>query len=313
MSKVHSNSLLRLCLIKLTTYTQNEKLKTIYYLCTLQNKIQYSMKKVYLFLVIFVVVFGGCRPRYTTIKSKSQTTSTEHKSTTKDVVNQNSTIRVPIDYLNISDASIAYTTSEGKNYYMSMNLKVIRGKEISISVLPMLGIELFRIRFTPERFYIFDKFNRQYCDNSYQYLSKMVKAEVSYNMIEALLLNNLFSIDPQATVEKAYGLAQMKDRFVLSSLSDFGGYRHSFELSPDYMLTSTSVSKLVDEVLRLDYSSFKLVDKVIFPTTMEMKANLEQNGFNLKIDIKRVEINKVFTIPTVDFERYTRVECGSIM
>lgn len=270
------------------------------------------MKRAYIFLLLAIMAVIGCRPRYTAVKNSNKTTPTTHKLTAKDIVSHNNKAKIPIDFLNVTDASLAFN-NDGKDYFMSMNMKVIRGKEISVSVMPMLGIELFRIRFTPERFHLFDKFNRQYCDNSYQYLSKMLKTEVSYAMIEALLLNNLFSIDPNAMVDEAYSPTQLDDRFLLTSLREFSGYRHTFELSPDYMVTSTSINQPVTQILRADYSNFKSVDKVVFPTTIELKTNLEQNNFNLKVDVKRVEINKVFSIPTVDFERYTKVECVNML
>lgn len=264
-----------------------------------------------LILLLAVLAISSCRTKYTLMKTTNTTTPTTRTLTVKEIVKQHSTANSEILYLNISDAEAKYKNEE-KSYSVKMTIKIIKDKEINISVFPLLGIELFRLRFTPERFYIFDKFNRQYCDNSYQYFSKMLKTEVSYKDIEALLTNKLFSLDHTTTIDEAYTSTQLEDRFLLTSKQNFNNYKHIFEISPDYMLSSTILKDVATDALKVDYSMFKAIDKILFPTTIELKTDLPKDNFELKIDVKKIEINKAFETNSIDFNRYSKVECSQI-
>lgn len=270
------------------------------------------MKKTYLIILLAVLAVSGCRTKYTSMKTTNTTTPASHTLTVKEIVKQHSASNSEILFLNISDAEAKYKNEE-KNYSVKMTIKIIKDKEINISVFPLLGIELFRLRFTPERFYVFDKFNRQYCDNSYQYFSKMLKTEISYKDIEALLTNKLFSLDHNNSIDEAYTSTQLEDRFLLTSKQNFNNYKHIFELSPDYMLFSTILKDIATNALKVDYSMFKVINKILFPTTIELKTDLPKDNFELKIDVKKIEINKPFETNSVDFDRYSKVECSQIL
>ena len=270
------------------------------------------MKRASILILLLTISFVGCRPKYSAAKINNTTTPKTQTLTVKDIVSQYRGANTEIQFLNLSDAAIEYT-NDTKSYYVSAKMQIIKGKEISISIFPMLGIELFRLKFTPERFYIFDKLNRQYCDNSYQYLSKMLKAEVSYGMIESLLTNNIFSIAPNSNIDDSYVSTQMADKFILASKPDSNMYKHIMEISPSYTLTAMSVVQNMSQLIRVDYADFKIIDKTTFPTVIEAKTSLPTDNFRLKINIKKIEINKPFEIGTVNIGRYTKVQCSQII
>lgn len=268
-------------------------------------KMKKSILSTTLILAVVLLAFG-CKTRAKTVTPTSTTTPTKNLSA-KEVVQQNDKSATEIKFLDISNAE-ARLQDGGKTIAVRSSIKIIAGKEISISVLPLLGIELFRVKITPERFYVFDKLNKKYCDGSYEYLSQMAGTEISYKDIEALLTNRLFSLKSGQSVDKAYNLQQQKDKFLLSSKDMFNGYRHSFELSPDYLLTATALDDGTHHV-KLNYSEFGVVNKVLFPMLIDVKAKLPKNALDLSIVIKKVQFNKPIEISELDFSRYTKTDC----
>ena len=270
------------------------------------------MKKSIIFILLVAVIAGGCRPKYTAMKTSRTETPVAQKLTISEIVNQCNRANSEIRTLNISNAEVFYQNDE-KSYTVKMTIRIIKGKEISISIFPALGIELFRIKFTPERFYVFDKFNRQYCDNSYDYFTKILKTEVTYAAIEALLTNKLFCINKNESIETDYASIQKPEMFLLESKRQANGYEHRFEISPDYMIASTVLKDRMTEAVRVDYTVFKVIDKVAFPTLIELKTNLPKDNFNMRINIKKAEINGLVEPSPVDFGRYTKVMCSQIL
>lgn len=257
-------------------------------------------------ILAMVILAVGCKTR-TKVVTPTQTTTPTKTLTAKEVVQQNTKSATDIKFLDISNAE-AVIQDGGRTISVRSSIKIIAGKEINISVLPLLGIELFRVKITPEKFYVFDKLNKKYCDGNYEYLSQMAGTNISYNDIEALLTNRLFSLKSGQSVDKAYDLQQGKDKFLLSSKDMFNGYRHTFELSPDYMLTATALDDGTHSV-KLNYSEFSVVSKVLFPMLIDVKAKLPKNSLNLSIVIKKIQFNKPFEISELDFSRYTKTDC----
>lgn len=257
-------------------------------------------------ILAVVILAAGCKTRTKTVTPTQTTTPTKTLST-KEVVQQNTKAAAEIKFLDISNAE-ARIQHLGRNISVRTSIKIIAGKEISISVLPLLGIELFRVKITPERFYVFDKLNKKYCDGSYEYLSQMAGTDVSYSDIEALLTNRLFSLKSGQTVDKAYDLQQGKDKFLLTSRDMFNGYRHTFELSPSYTLTATALDDGTHHV-KLNYSEFGVTDKVLFPMLVDVNAKLPKEEMTISIAIKKIQFNKPVEISDLDFSRYTKTDC----
>ena len=79
------------------------------------------------------------------------------------------------------------------------------------------------------------------------------------------------------------------------------------------MIASTALKDPMTEAVRVDYTVFKVIDKVAFPTLIELKTNLPKDNFNMRINIKKAEINGLVEPSPVDFGRYTKVMCSQIL
>ncbi len=264
------------------------------------------MQKIFL-TTMMVVLMVGCGTKR--ILSDKQTSTPSNQSIgIEQIVDNCKTQRSVIKFVDIKNAEAVFEQG-GNSYNIRLAVKVIKDREICISVLPILGIEMYQIRFTPERFYLFDKFHKKYCSGSYEYISALTKTKISYRKIEALLCNDIFSLSADDDVAKEYVAKQLVDKFVLVSKDKEMGYRHLFDISPDYMATKTAIVKEHKEVLNIDYSMFSLVNRVVFPTVINIKSDMENLFFYLKINIDKIQINKPFKLGGLNLKRYTKSDC----
>jgi len=266
------------------------------------------MKKIYLLIFLLIILLSGCKTRQLAVKPKNTGTPTTQILTTQNIVNQIDNANKEIRTLNISNAEALFT-KDGKTQSVRISVRIIKDKEINISILPILGVEMFRIQLIPQRFYVFDKLNRRYCENSYNFLSDIAQTNITFETIQALLTNKLFSLTKEKNIAQAFVSQQVNDKFILASKEQVKEYSHIFQISPDYMIFSTSLNRFSNDLVSVNYLMFSLVDKVIFPLSMEVDANFPANRFNLKINVKKIAINQKLEINSIDFQRYTKVEC----
>lgn len=71
------------------------------------------------------------------------------------------------------------------------NVRMQRDQQIWISVKPMLGIEAFRVLIRPDSIFVVDRLNKQYLEQPFSWLADLVKAPLTYALLQDLLLNNV--------------------------------------------------------------------------------------------------------------------------
>ncbi|MDR0828686.1 MAG: DUF4292 domain-containing protein [Prevotellaceae bacterium] len=269
------------------------------------------MKKNILLIIILTVALVGCKTRQKTQQPK-QISQTEILSA-ENIVNQVLNQQNDISFVNIpnAEASLDYN---GRKFAVKFVIKVVADKQILISVLPFLGIEMFKVELTPKKFFIYDKLYRQYCENSYDYLSQMFGTELSYSTVEALLLNRLFTIDNSSknALKRAFSSMQLTDKYVLTANKKTNNLEHRFEISPDFKISGTFLNQNTLDVVSLQYSDFDIKNGVLFPMTYDAKVVSATKNLNVNFTIKKIEINKEFEISATDISRYQKVDCGKM-
>lgn len=82
--------------------------------------------------------------------------------------------------------------SPDKDQALKANIRIRKDSTIWISIIPALGIEMARVSLTKDSVKFLNKLNSQFFEGDYEYLSNMFHLELNYELIQALLLNELF-------------------------------------------------------------------------------------------------------------------------
>jgi hypothetical protein len=268
------------------------------------------MKK-YVCIALAIVVIGlsGCKPKQTG-KRAEQTTTPVKALSAQEVVSQTIIANNEIKNINIANAEAMFNQN-GKPLSIRFNIKIVKGKEIAVSVSPILGVELYRIQIKPDNFYIFDKLHRSYCESNYKQLSSELGMEVSYNTIEALLVNQLFTLSNRE-LGNAFSVEQLTEKFVLKSMLN-NNIMHTFDILPDYTISATNLKRTDYYDISVNYDNFEIVDKVKFPQAVDIKMISPKALIDLKLYIKKIKINdKDLEIGNIDISRYSRAECTNL-
>ena len=71
-------------------------------------------------------------------------------------------------------------------YKTACTLKVWKNELIILSVLPMMGIEMFRLEATPEQIFVIDKLHKQYTILSYEEINKVAPTRLSFKKLQSM-------------------------------------------------------------------------------------------------------------------------------
>lgn len=212
--------------------------------------------------------------------------------------------------MNISKMS-ARLQYKDLNIAVKGSIRVITGKSISVSIQPALGLEIYRLEFTPEGFYIYDKMSRRYSYNSYEYFFLETGMRVDYNTIESLLSHRIFIPGSTDDDEICRSFKPLKMYDTISVVADdvFAGKDLRFDMNPEnYRIVSSAV---IDDsetpLVSLGYEKFKTYDKIEFPSYVILEAHFSSFDFSVTFTNDRIAFDReIFAMP-IDTSRYTRV------
>ena len=267
------------------------------------------MQKILKIGLILLVVLSSCKSKQKTAKTPLTTPQTE-LYTAEYVVNQVVKSQNDLSFVNISRAE-TNISFKGRNFYVISSVKVIKNQEIVISAA-ILGMEVLRVQIMPTSFYIFDKFNRQYCQSTYDDLTQMFGAEISYEIIENLLTNRIFTFS-KTELKKAFSVVQLPEKYIIAENQKVGNFTHFFDILPIFLISATSLNEDANEILSVNYSDFNNTNGVIFPMKIELQANFKDRKLSANFDIKKIDINKKIEISPINIDRYKKVNFSNII
>ena len=267
------------------------------------------MQKFFKTGLIILVILSGCKSRQTAVKTPL-TTAQNEVHTAEYVVDQIVKSQSDLSFINISRAE-TNIDFKGRSFYFVSSVKIVKNQEISISAT-VLGMEIAKIQLLPTSCYIFDKLHRQYSQISYEELSQMLGTEISYQILENLLTNRLFTFSETAP-NKAFSIVQLPEKYILTEKKKAGNFTHFFDVLPDFKISTTSLNDDANEILSVNYSGFDIKNGVLFPMNISLKTNFKDKILFANFDIKKIEINKKFEISPIDISRYKKVNFSSII
>ena len=88
---------------------------------------------------------------------------------------------------NISMRAKVSLTLDKHNYQTSCVVKMWKNELIILSVLPMLGIEMFRLEASADGVTVIDKLNKRYTELSYEELNAYTPRKISFKVLQMLV------------------------------------------------------------------------------------------------------------------------------
>lgn len=200
----------------------------------------------------------------------------------------------------------------GKDFSVNGNIKIKRGEGLQISINALGGlIEVARIEMSPEKMLLIYRLGREYAEVRYNDIEALDRLGISYPMLEAILLNELFYPN-ERSLEKSLSKMSVTvaNGEILLSTARERGMKYSFIIEQNsgcLQLTQGDYENKIN--VNCNYSDFVETDVRLFPRRIRLSvasSMLELRLTNPKTDNFR--LNR-----TTELSSYKKVDISTLL
>ena len=217
-------------------------------------------------------------------------------------------------------ATVDYTDKSGETNTFDVNLRVRKDSAIWISITPLLGIEAARVLINRDSLMILDRVHKKFSARDYNYLEELLKSDVNYDMIQAVIVGNYF---PYLKNEKLKSMYEDEPYIILSTLNKRQAKRVQEEKDPskpiiqDFWIDGNyriAKSRITDDKkdrwIEANYKNFMDVNSELFPGNLIVTIS-SASPIIIKLEYTKVTANEEFTMPFSVPEKYEKVVAPS--
>jgi len=199
-----------------------------------------------------------------------------------------------------------------------------RDSQIVISIVPLMGIELFKVSITPDGYTIIDRTKKQVISGNLSDLKNKYQLDFTYSDIQNILTNAFFGVqcEDQDIKEcfkkfktgdnnKQYYLRSFRERKLEKLEKSNAQSFLFFEYLIDpilFRICHVSIREMSDDAkVEVNYSNFSKQENIVFPHKICVSGKKNNETFEFLISLDQIEKdtkNEIgFKIP----EKYTKI------
>lgn len=233
----------------------------------------------YILLISLIGVFISCR----SAKSLTAVGNIKDNLPAKQLIKEN--LKQKADFKTLQ-AKVKIDYSQGdKSNGVSVNLRIEKDKVIWLSA----PFNVAKVMITPDRVKYYNKLENEYFDGDYSLLSELLGIELDFNKVQNLLLGEtLFSLK-----DGVYLTSSNEVSYILQPENQNKLYEIFYLLNPGHFkLDSQQLSQPLEKrFLEVDYKTYQLVKKQIFPEVMSIVALEKSDEVKIELEFKSMTIN----------------------
>ena len=200
---------------------------------------------------------------------------------------------------------------------VNATLRMKRDEAIQLSVAPLLGIEVARLEISPDGILLLDRINKRYVRVGFQEISNWAKADLDYNILQCLFLNELFlpgksRLQPEDAdafhieVSEEYAAVQVAASRTLD-------YSFRTAVTHPQLLRSDIAVRKTPYGLQWSYADFAELDGRQFPRHMLLSVTGSSDPVSLDMRFSRLNVQANWEARTEIPSRYDRVTLEDIL
>jgi hypothetical protein len=250
------------------------------------------------YILLFIIVLTSCKAKKNMIDANAIAKETSAKKVAKKHIAAN------FDRETV-DAKLKVNFNNGKTRQsLSVNMKIIKDEVIWLRGTKFITI--FKAKITPTSVSYYSPFAKNYFEGDFSMIKKLLGVEINFEQLQNLFLGqSLLNVkEEKQTVEI------VNNKYVLSPEKQAELFHIFFTINPSHFkLEEQSIINALKN-LRLDikYPSYNLVDGVVFPSEINVKAKNSKSITDIDLFYKSVifdtALNMSFNIPS----SYKRLE-----
>lgn len=267
-------------------------------------------------LTLFILLFTGCKTaqKVGTVETKEVKSSFDFFESMK---------RQAFQYETLSARLNVEIITQDKTMSSRVDLKMVKDSAFQLSVIPMLGIEVFRIEFSRDSVKVLDRLNKRYVAEGYERMKGKLPVDFNFYNLQALFTNQLFLPGEKEILSDQYRRFKLSQEGVNATVEtrDAVGLTYTFVADGEEKLLSLHVTdKEEQHYLFWDYKDFRITGEQPFPMLMNIRivSGNKQSGKGVLSFVRLEQDGPVrldFTIPSkyqkISFDQIVKGLSGS--
>jgi hypothetical protein len=212
-------------------------------------------------------------------------------------------------------AQVDYTDKTGETSSFDVNIRMRRDSVIWISITPLLGIEAARVLINRDSLVLLDRVHKEWKVRSFEFLTDMLRTEVDFDMMQAVLLGNYFMYQRNEKIRSYYEedpyaiLSTLNKRQVRRAMEEKDPARpviQDFWIDGNYRIVKSRITDdKLDRWVEATYSSFFPVNSRLFAQNMVVTF-FASTPVIMKVSFSKVTAEESVTLPFTIPERYEK-------
>jgi hypothetical protein len=199
-------------------------------------------------------------------------------------------------------------------FSLNGDLRIVKDQAIYIQVKAFLGIEVARIRITPDSLIAVDRINRRYFADSFSRIKDWKEKGLNFFTLQSLLTNRIFLNTKEKISHKNLDDFTLKANGKNTQLIQKDDPDCFFEVNNDSQLSQTVLGDRSGKFkLNWAYSSFDAVNDYSFPHEMGITISTPKRKISSTMQLSRVEFGKKLNVDLNIPSRYNRVDIDDIL
>lgn len=252
------------------------------------------------FMLMIVLIVSSCKT--TQLKQKTTVVS---KNPVEQVIEQLKNAQPNFTTANVSKMAMEIKLSD-KSFNVSVTCKIKKDSVIYFSILPFMGIELYKAELKPEGLIVFDKTNRNFYKTDYAFFSTYFGVDVDFYSLQALLFNQFFCAGAKEILVDSCKLTNLP-----GNKTEIDFQNSKLEQKTEISATNSIQQVVLKEKnssiqLQTEYTDFSKVNGINFPQKITMKATTRDNQTLIDFTVLKIEFDSDIKFQSTNSDRYTQ-------
>ncbi|MEI7675230.1 MAG: DUF4292 domain-containing protein [Bacteroidales bacterium] len=194
------------------------------------------------------------------------------------------------------------------------DLRIIKNQAIYLSVQAFFGIEVARLKITPDSLIAIDRLHRRYFADTFAHIYGFNSQGINYYTIQSLFTNSIFTLGRDSLTLNDVTAFRWDKRGDETLLTSKKVENSKFLLNRNQQLTQTTLGDK-DEKLKLtwSYSEFATFGQTSFPKTMQIDMISTKRKVQATLQFAKIDIDKPFQVECIIPSRYAKVDLNEIL
>jgi hypothetical protein len=244
------------------------------------------------YILLFTIVLTSCKTK----KNMIDANAIAKEISAKKVAKKHIAANFDKDAI---DAKLKVNFNNGKTKQsLTVSMKIIKDEVILLKGTKFITV--FKAKITPTSVSYYSSVFKNYFEGDFSMIKNLLGVEINFEQLQNLFLGqSLLNVK-----EEKQDLEIVNNRYLLSPEKQAELYDIFFTINPSHFKLDEQSIVNVGKNLRLDikYPSYNLVDEVVFPSEIKIKAKNEKSLTAIDLFYKSVvfdtELKMSFNIPS---------------